>query len=270
MGEKFYKKEKFQGIFFPILYFLLTIAIVVTGCVIFYNKYYQPILVDGSSMMPTLVGGDYSKKTITIDGAQYPINYRSHYGIADLHKNAVNNLKRFDVCVTHYPASWTGSSDASIIKRVWGFPGETIELTYDSDNLSFTFSVEKGSYKYKVTAPVVEITRKYEAEYLVNNKRKFTTVSDTFTAARFKVANKTFYTNATAHRTFAKRTLANNEYFVMGDNWSGSSDSYTHLTSPDLLTKKYIEGKAVCIKGYATSLNNEAKFIHKTKERYNF
>lgn len=278
MKTKFYQNEKFQRIFFPVLYFLLTIGIVITGCVIFYNKYYEPILIDGSSMMPTLVGGDPTGRTITVDGQQYSIYYRCHYGIADLHKNAVNNLKRFDVCVTHYPSSWGATSDTSIIKRVWGFPEETIKLTYDEDyTYKFTVTNKSGTFSY--TASKTHITKKYECEYKVGKKTKYTTISNEFDVSKWTVSNskdkrgtnKTFYTNNNQlyTRTF-EITLGKNQYFVMGDNWGHSTDSYTERSKAEKLTKGYLEGKAVCITGYATAQGKNAINIHKIKERYNF
>ena len=269
MKTKFYQNEKFQGIFFPILYFLLTIGIVITGCVIFYNKYYQPILVDGSSMQPTLVGGGSTGQSVEYKGVSYSTNFRCHYGIADLHKSAVNNLKRFDVCVTYYPDAWTAEDGASIIKRVWGFPGETINMTYDSTKLEYTFTISKNNKTTEYKAPVVQITRKYEAEFMVNGKRHFTTISKTFTAAKFDVGAKVFYVNASVQRTFHKE-LASNEYFVMGDNWGGSSDSYSNRTSTSLLTKNYLQGKALYINAYATASGKNAIDVHKIKARYKF
>lgn len=269
MKTKFYQNEKFQRIFFPVLYFLLTIGIVITGCVIFYNKYYEPILIDGSSMMPTLVGGDPTGRTITVDGQQYSVYYRCHYGIADLHKNAVNNLKRFDVCVTHYPSSWGATSDTSIIKRVWGLPGDKIQLTYNEDSLSYTFTVSNKSGVNKYTAPRANISRTYEAEYKVGKKTRYTKVKDEFYASKWSVGNKTFYTNIDQRREF-DITLGKNQYFVMGDNWGHSTDSYTERSKAEKLTRGYLEGKAVCITGYATAQGKNAINIHKIKERYNF
>ena len=270
MKQKFYQNEKFQNIFFPILYFLLALGIVLTGCFIFYNKYYQSILVDGASMQPTLVGGGNSGAVIEYKGNNYPIYFRNHYGIADLHQSAVNKLKRFDVCVTYYPDSWSAEDGASIIKRVWGLPGETLNLTYNEENTEFTFTVTKNDKKVcEYHAPIVSITRKYEGEYFVNGRRKFTTASKTFTAAKFAVGNKVFYVNAATRRTFTK-TLQNNEYFVMGDNWSASSDSYSNRMNSDLLTKKHLQGRAICINAYASSMNSKAIEIHHIRERYNF
>ena len=271
MKKKFYLSEKFQSIFFPILYLILGLGIVLTGCFIFYNKYYQPILVDGASMQPTLVGGGSSGSTVEYKGSNYPVYFRNHYGIADLHPYAVDHLKRFDVCVTYYPNSWSAEDGASIIKRVWGFPGETLNLTYDNESTSFIFTISKNEKVIKeYHAPVVEITRKYEGEYYVNGKRKYTTASKTFTAAEFFVGNKAFYVNVSSTKRVFKKTLADNEYFVMGDNWGASSDSYSNKDNHDLLTKKYLQGKAICINAYASSSNSKAVAIHKIKGWYLF
>ena len=97
MDKKFYKNEKFQAVFFPVLYFGLSVALVITGCYIFKKKYYQPVIVDGKSMLPTLAGGTAADQPIVINGVSYPARYRYHYGIADLHEHSVNNIKRFDV-----------------------------------------------------------------------------------------------------------------------------------------------------------------------------
>ena len=275
MKKKFYQSEKFQGYFFPILYFILSIAIVVTASIIFKNKYYKYILIDGPSMRPTLVGGGSSGQTITKDGHTYAINYRSHYGYADLHQSAVNNLKRFDVCITSYPSSWISDDDSSIIKRVWGFPGETLTMTFSGEDTSrhFTFEVCKGEKRLaKYEAPIVNINRKFEGEYFVGSKRHILTISETYEVAKFNVGSKTFYTNfsnPTSKRLFTK-TLQKNEYFVMGDNWGMSSDSYENRNNPDLLTKKYLQGKVACIDSYATAKGDEAIEIHKIKPKIDF
>ena len=271
MNTKFYKNEKFQSVFFPVLYFLLTISIVVTGCYIFYKKYYQPIVVDGSSMQPTLVGGG----SVSSNPGH---TYRYHYGMADLHNPAINNLKRFDVVVTYYPNSWMGGIDNSYkIKRVWGFPGETLSLTYDNDTQTFTFKVTNtfdktgfGKGNFEITSsPIDTIERTYEIEHIEGNKRVVETTVTSFSAAKFTIPSKSFYVNASAKRHFEK-TLDKNEYFVMGDNWASSTDSYEKINNPEKLTRSFIQGRVLFINAYVSLKNGNPVAFHNFNKRYYF
>ena len=268
MSTKFYKNEKFQSVFFPLLYFALTIAIVVTACFIFKKKYYQPIVVDGSSMQPTLVGGT---------SASSPgYKYRYHYGAADLNRNSINGLKRFDVIVTYYPSSWISEATKSYkIKRVWGFPSETIHLSFDDETRRYTFSVSKPYDGHPVnltSSPIQTITRTYEVEKTVDDKRQISTLETTFTAAEFTISNKSFFVNfAEGHkRTIDGYTLGKNEYFVMGDNWCGSTDSYANYGKSDKLTKSYLQGKVLYISAYVSLKNDNPVDFHEFKKRYFF
>ena len=271
MDKKFYKNEKFQAVFFPVLYFGLSVALVITGCYIFKKKYYQPVIVDGKSMLPTLAGGTAADQPIVINGVSYPARYRYHYGIADLHEHSVNNIKRFDVIVTHYPTSWGTSDETYIIKRVWGFPGETINLTYDSEAASFTFSVYKNNKNtYKITAPIVNYQTKFESECVVDGKYHFSKSTCTMQAAKFILKNKTFYTAFNPGRHFTNHQLGKNEYFVMGDNWNASSDSFVNINKEEKLTKKYLQGRVLYMSAYASLVKDDPKYIHEFKKRYNF
>ena len=266
MEKKFYKNEKFQAVFFPLLYLVLTVSIVVTGCYIFYKKYYQPIVVDGSSMQPTLVGGGSS---------HVPGNtYRYHYGIADLHNSAINNLKRFDVVVTYYPSSWMGGTDTTYkIKRVWGFPGETINLTYNSGEQTFTFTVANafdGFNKTYKSSVISSLEKTFEIEHMEGNKRVIQNATTTFSVAKFSIPSKSFYINANGKRTITNKTLGKDEYFVMGDNWASSTDCYEKITSPDKLTRRYIQGRVLYINAYVSLVDGDPAEFHKFKERYYF
>ena len=265
MGKKFYKNEKFQAVFFPVLYFLLTISIVVTGCYIFYKKYYQPIVVEGSSMQPTLVGG----------GACHTsgYSYRYNFGMADLHNNAINSLKRFDVVVTYYPSSWIGPDNTYKIKRVWGFPGETLNLSYSSETQTFEFKVthskDGGTQIYKSDA-ITSVERTYEIERFVENKPQIKTETASFTVAKFSIPSKSFYVRAEKIRQINDYKLGKNEYFVMGDNWVSSTDSYEKMSNPDKLTRSYIQGRVLYISAYVSLVKGDPAYFHKFKERYYF
>ena len=220
---KFIKSEKFQKIFYPIFYLLFTIAITISGCFIFTRYYYTNIFVSGPSMLPTLVGND--GKNI------------HHYGIADTSDAAINSLKRFDVLITHYPESWH-ATDGLIVKRIWGFPGETITLvTTESESV---FTVTKGSY-----------TKTYTA---TKNLIQADTISaiETMNVYTFDVGTKIFNTrseSASDRRNFSV-TLSSNQYFVMGDNWKDSTDCYTKISLAEKLERKHLQGKVICIQGY--------------------
>lgn len=273
MGKKFYESEKFQAVFFPILYFVLAIALVVTGSLIFKKVYYHPVVVDGSSMLPTLAGGSEleSGGSITVDGHNVSLKYRYNYGIADLTKASVNNIKRFDVIVTHYPKSWGTEEEDYIIKRVWGFPGETLNLTYDGLAKTFTFTAsKKGKETYKIIAPIVEYTKKFEAEYMLDGKYHTKEVESSFPAAKFKLSNKTFYTNTRVIRQLTNHKLEKNEYFVMGDNWETSTDSWKCRSLQDKLTKSYLQGRVLYISAYVSIVNEKPTNFHNIKKRYNF
>ena len=268
MRTKFYKNEKFQAVFFPVLYFLLTISIVVTGCYIFYKKYYQPIVVDGSSMQPTLIGGGSCPG---VPGT----SYRYNYGVADLHNPAINGLKRFDVVVTYYPSSWMGGADKTYkIKRVWGFPGETIDLKYDTQEQYFTFTVTHafdGNNKTFKSSVISSITKTYEIEHMEAKKRVIEKHEVTFQAAKFSVGSKSFFINASGNkRTLDEYTLGKNEYFVMGDNWASSTDCWEKRTSPDKLTRSYIQGRVLYISAYVSLKNGDPVDFHNFKKRYYF
>lgn len=246
MTTKFYKNEKFQRVFYPVLYIALAIAFLISGCFIFIRSYYTNVYISGSSMMPTLLGG---------------INGKWNYGISDNHQSAIKNIKRFDVVLTYYPNSWISSidpDDDSIedttykIKRVWGFPGETISLKRQGSEYVFTASID-GDEIYSITAPIVS--------------KKYDFTSSTWQIAEFKLEKKTFVTHVDTKREF-EITLdkEKQEYFVMGDNWSASSDSYSHISSSHRLSYDYLQGKMIAIQGIARLENGN--LVDKQKKRY--
>lgn len=283
MTKKFYKNEKFQAWFFPILYFLLAVSIVVTGCLTFKKVYYQPIVITGTSMWPTLAGGE---GTHSEGGISYLS--RSHYGYADLHRTSVNELKRFDVVVTYYPRSWNTETDPRIIdektyylyrsfkiKRVWGFPGETISLNFVDDRYVFTAS-KNGVLQYKITSsPVKSYKASYEfaSQYQSERTYKYFEVSFqvfefTLSQKAFRVSYETPSSSSHTKRTFT-HTLAANEYFVMGDNFQGSTDCFAK-SSVQRLTSEYLQGRVICINSFTTYQNLDTFDTHSIEGIYDF
>ncbi len=275
MTKKFYNSEKFQAWFFPILYFVLAISIVITSCFIFKKKYYQPIVVNGQSMWPTLAGGG----SYTDEKINYHIRY--NYGIADISKGSVASLHRFDVVVTYYPQGWNGYNKDYKIKRVWGFPGETVALTYDDETCEYTFRAYKqGKPTYELKSTRKDFTQTFEAMYYDKDGNKlYKDVSLTYSVNEFVLPNKTFRTshhnpigtNDKKPREFHK-DLKDDEYFVMGDNWQGSTDSYENIHQTNRLTANDLQGRVICINAYATynDVTEETFDMHNIPERYDF
>ena len=280
MTKKFYKNEKFQTWFFSILYFLMTVAIVITGCFTFKKVYYLPIVVSGTSMWPTLSGAKWSTQFGDLgDGKFY--TPRNSYGIADIHPSSVNSLHRFDVIATYYPSAW-GTDEDYKIKRVWGFPGETLNLSYSED--AYTFTVSKDEVEiYSITSEkLAPHTQEYEFQHQESDG-SYTIINHTlsFQVHTFVLEHKTFNVSYStpakapegSRRSLINHKLGDNEYFVMGDNWSecGSTDSYDYLSPSDAkLTKEYLQGRIICINSYVTYVNGEVIDEHAIEKRYDF
>lgn len=239
-----FKNEKFQKIFYPVFYILFAIAVSISGCFIFSRYYYTNIFVSGPSMQPTLIG----EKNV------------HHYGIADTSDAAINGLKRFDVVIARFPKEWKTTTDL-VVKRIWGFPGETITMV--SSDTKSTFTATSGDVTYTITAEVEY--RKADLIYKVDEEAK--------PYYKFVTPRKSFYTNTAEKRNFSV-TLKENQYFIMGDNWGQSSDSYAKVSEDIKLSRDDLKGRVVCIQGYGRvdSSSGEDKIVDKVKIRpmYNF
>ena len=257
MGTKFYKNEKFQKIFYAILYLVCAFAFVISGCYIFYKSYYSNVYVSGTSMSPTLVGGN-------VEG-------RCHYGISDNHDIAIRNLKRFDVVITYYPNSWNGGDEDTTykIKRVWGFPGETISMSYLDDEYTFTVTNEDQiifEAKAKVSVQDFDGIGKLKVASFTDGRRAFfTNAFDRYYEEGEVKFNSPLRSNFTV-------TLDKNkqEYFLMGDNWTASSDSYTHLGQSSKITYGNLQGKVIAMQGTAKVINQELTDKRKIRNMYYF
>lgn len=213
--------KTFSSIFYPVFYILFAVTMAISGSLIFDKNHYIYIYVSGTSMLPTLLGDEA----------------RAHYGKADTSKSAIDKLRRFDVIITDYPKGW---SDAGLkVKRLWGFPGETISLTCNSTCATFTASKDGNTYSISG---------------IYNPERPFQIETKTFVAStyHFSTGNKIFNTVA-INRNIVSKTLGPDEYFVMGDNWGSSTDSYEKTVKEHLtpLTYSYLRGKVINILGTA-------------------
>ena len=274
MTKKFYKNEKFQTWFFSILYFLMAVAVIITGCFTFKKAFYLPIVVSGTSMWPTLAGGS--------ERNYGGYSLRNYYGIADIHRSSVETLHRFDVIATYYPSDWGTKPDYKI-KRVWGFPGETINLSYDYTAKTYTFEVFENNHKtYSLTS--LPLNENYHmqtegAKVNPNGTVEYKTFDFTFSVHTFVLPNKTFNVSYVTPETPSpdihivhNKKLDDNEYFVMGDNFAGSTDSYDYYDDPTKtkLTKDYLQGRIICINSYVSYINNVISSEHPIEKRYEF
>ena len=218
-------KSLLRKIGWPSLYMVLAIGVVVAACFSFRSMYFESVFVDGSSMEPTLKGAE------GVPGG-------AHFGFTDNSKRTLNNLKRFDIVTTYYPFS---SEDYDLpyvkgskhkenayykIKRVIALPGDTFKI--ENNELYFK---EGNQWQDAINFSDFGIERKLE-QY--------------------------FYKDVT------ETTLADDEYWVMGDNWTsgGSRDSGTMIGADKWNGPVYRENlivKLSAIEGECTLVRNGNK-----------
>ena len=250
-----FNKEKFAKIFYPTFYFVFAIGVAISGCFIFQKYYYTNIYISGVSMNPTLLGH----------------SLRCHYGIADTSNAAIDSLKRFDVIITYY--SWNGDDSTLKVKRVWGFPGETLSLKYtlfdeDPENIYYGMQLKVNG---KV---VINSTANHEYTMTCDYPEGF---NPTFNVYTFNTPSRSFSVNVDypANRREFDITLGSDEYFVMGDNWWHSSDCYGNGPAQSLhaLKRKDIQGRVVRIEGtarYSSEANGLVDKLVYKDPMYNF
>ena len=186
---------------------VLITCVCISAAMVFHSYYYTAIYVSGSSMEPTLSGST---------------NDMVDYGIIDTHNYAIDhvihNKERFKIITCHYPFTNGGTGDyeggyvhggtnvvstnASYkIKRIYAFPGESFKFTEIRDEhnslTGINFYVQTGfATSWESVTPEI-----------INFERKFDNVRTTYTYE---------------HNT----PLGEDEFWVMGDNYNVSFDSY--------------------------------------------
>ncbi len=169
---------------------LLITIICLSSFLIFNHFYYTPFWVNGQSMYPTFNRDARYENGVLIGetgGSAVANSYDIDYGFMDEHKDAIDNIKRFDIIVCKYYLN-----DSSYkIKRVIALPGETFYIDNSENNGSL---------------------------YVANSSNEFELINQPIDQA---IIRKGSYPDsyATAY------TLQSDEYFVLGDNRAHSLDS---------------------------------------------
>lgn len=210
--------RKQKAIVWACIYFVLTLAIVASSAVVFHTYYYQSIFIYGNSMAPTFKGGQ-------------GLDRKSDFGIADPTLRARKHLKRFDIVTCYFP--WEDYKEDGItlkdnaelkIKRVIAFPHEKVSV----DGTGGLITILGKDYVLKFNTTASEGIEKLPFSRLSNKE------SGTF-----------------MRKSITNFVLNENEYFVMGDNWTknGSSDC---ASNEKPLKFENITAKLVAIEGTCT------------------
>ena len=141
------------------------------------------------------VSGESMKPTLNGDPND------ADYGKYDGHDSAIKNVKRFQIVTTHYPSERSLPEEQKTlkIKRLLFKPGDTFEVTYTQN--------DKGEY--------------------VNEMHLFISETD------YRVLDYPFdYSHIKEDHSYPKTTLSESQYFVAGDNWDHSLDSFDESVGP--------------------------------------
>ena len=208
-------KSRIKYIVWPIIYLVLIISVCISFVMVFRSYYFRSIFVSGSSMSPTLNG----------------VGNEVDFGLIDDHKNAINKVKRFQIITTYYPFSdskdYVGGYDkekenvidekeASYkIKRVYGLPGDSIKFVINREEAQAALDAE-GHYSEQ---------QQYHAQRAIEFYVK-TPKDDDYVKQEIKFKRKINVLKFDQYDNFTY-DLGDDEYWVMGDNYSASSDCFT-------------------------------------------
>jgi len=220
--------------FFKVLLSVLFVATILAGnVVIFHNLYYKSFFVNGQSMYPTLNGDATCSNGAPIGVVQGCPDDGSivEYGIMDTHQIALDDIRRFDIIVTTY----SELDDKDKIKRVVALPGETF---YMIDNAGTAvngdlYVIPEGESEGVLISQPIRDEFKIQGVY--------TTCSE-------------------------PRTLADDEYYVLGDNRAHSDDSRGH--GP--IKTEFIKGRAIAIEGTCTLVCPSGGVCHAENIRFHW
>lgn len=195
---------------------LFTLIIVCSICfsvtLLFEKLYFNRFFVNGQSMYPTLNlhakdsnGVEYGKYYRSLENGSHDIDY----GIYDCHDSVKRNIKRFDIVVCKY----SDDDNYDKIKRVIVLPGETFYITRSSVNEEngLLYIKNKKTGKFDFVSQPIDSEFIHEGSYPIEYASGY--------------------------------TLADDEYFILGDNRAHSSDS----RSNGPIKYNLIDGKVIAL-----------------------
>ncbi len=259
-------KNKLKLVIWPLIYLVLIINVCISFVLVFRSYYFTSIFVSGSSMLPTLVGGEV--------GTDKPADY----GIIDAHNSAIENIKRFQIVTTYYPFSDSkdyvngytygeknviDEREASYkIKRVYAFPYETVKFVVDQEMLAATQELLRNRKPHNpCDDEIVQYYASRSLKVLIKGKN----ASD-FKEQKLKFKRRIEVGKIPNYDQY-EYTLGENEYWVMGDNYASSTDCYSHRKP---IYKDNIVGVLVAIEGrcYIDFSNDSSATVDGTKITY--
>ena len=214
-------KTKFKlakTIIWSVFYFVIIMTLCFSSTALVFRNYFSPVYIDGSSMLPTL-----NKKESE--------NGRKDFGLVDTSKKCIDSIELYDIITCYFPPALE-EEDYNIpytkgdapkenashkIKRVVALPNQTFQII---KNDFYFFDSQEDETGEKVELP-------FERKLPIRE-------------------NHAINTN--------KITLAEDEYFVMGDNWSASKDcaDYNHPIYKDNIVGVLIAIIGTCKVEYGT------------------
>ena len=239
------KPKRVLEIIFVIFASIFSVAsIAISSCIIFHNNYYEFFWVNGQSMYPTLnkdakygeSAGDNKKDTLIGSRDLGPTigNYDVDYGYMDTHPSVINSIGRFDIIVCKQL-----DSEKDVIKRVLALPGETFYFVASGAG-------QKDNGDLYVKKPGEEEFSLVEQSFIIfPDKEDSSKLDDSLLRAGDYADSRG---NPKYHAVGEGYTLADNEYFVVGDNRlpNCSSDSRRYQTG---IYRENIKGKAIGLEG---------------------
>ena len=213
------------------LVYLVLTVVIVVSAVSLFKNFYYESVFVSGHSMDPLFVGGEVDK----DGNPVPLSH--DYGLIDKDTNAKRNVKRFQILTTYYPGDDTSSGSASYkIKRLLVKPGEYYKFV---NNDLYVKRKESDPWGEPLKIPFVRNgVDNVETPSILHNKE--------------------------GH-------LKDDEYFLAGDNWINSSDSFDDSIGPikfDLLVGVVVKMQGRCT--VERGLDGKTRVTEKQtyKERY--